>query len=105
MQMRPGLSEREIQVLKLVVAGMTNRAIAAELNISRRTVETHRAKMRMRLQLGTGELIEYALSTGIAQKAGQGGHVQAHSGNGLVGESRAESRSEEEASDGARPDA
>jgi len=36
-----GLSAREVQVLRLVAAGKTNRAIAAELFISERTVERH----------------------------------------------------------------
>lgn len=36
-----GLSAREIQVLRLVAAGMTNRAIAAELYLSERTVHRH----------------------------------------------------------------
>ncbi|MGW4929190.1 LuxR C-terminal-related transcriptional regulator [Agromyces sp. NPDC004153] len=36
-----GLSEREIEVLRLVAAGMTNRAIAARLYISERTVHRH----------------------------------------------------------------
>ena len=36
-----GLSEREIEVLRLVAAGMTNRAIAAKLYISERTVHRH----------------------------------------------------------------
>ncbi|WP_187432543.1 LuxR family transcriptional regulator [Agromyces mariniharenae] len=36
-----GLSEREIEVLRLVAAGMTNRAIAAQLYISERTVHRH----------------------------------------------------------------
>jgi DNA-binding NarL/FixJ family response regulator len=36
-----GLSRRELQVLRLVAGGKTNRAIAAELFISERTVERH----------------------------------------------------------------
>jgi DNA-binding CsgD family transcriptional regulator len=36
-----GLSEREIQVLRLVAAGMTNHAIATHLYISERTVHRH----------------------------------------------------------------
>jgi FixJ family two-component response regulator len=69
------LSEREIQVLKLVAAGLNNRAIATELRISRRTVETHRAKMRMRLQLDTEELIQYALQTGILKEEEKGANA------------------------------
>jgi DNA-binding CsgD family transcriptional regulator len=36
-----GLSPREIEVLRLVAAGMSNRAIADELILSERTVENH----------------------------------------------------------------
>lgn len=36
-----GLSEREVQVLRMVATGMTNRAIATQLNISERTVHRH----------------------------------------------------------------
>jgi DNA-binding NarL/FixJ family response regulator len=36
-----GLSEREIEVLLLVAAGMTNHAIATQLYISERTVHRH----------------------------------------------------------------
>lgn len=40
-----GLSAREMQVLRLVAAGRTNRQIAAELVISERTVERHLSNM------------------------------------------------------------
>jgi DNA-binding NarL/FixJ family response regulator len=36
-----GLSQREIQVVRLIAAGMTNREIAKSLVISRNTVERH----------------------------------------------------------------
>jgi DNA-binding CsgD family transcriptional regulator len=36
-----GLTAREVQLLRLVAAGMTNRAIAAELVLSERTVDRH----------------------------------------------------------------
>ena len=35
------MTAREVQVLKLVATGMTNRAIASELVISEKTVATH----------------------------------------------------------------
>ncbi len=36
-----GLTARELQVLRLVTAGATNKAIAAELVLSERTVDRH----------------------------------------------------------------
>lgn len=40
-----GLTEREREVMRLVVDGMTNKAAAAELGISEKTVEVHRARV------------------------------------------------------------
>jgi DNA-binding NarL/FixJ family response regulator len=36
-----GLTNRELQVLRLVAAGKTNMAIASELYLSRRTIDRH----------------------------------------------------------------
>jgi RNA polymerase sigma factor (sigma-70 family) len=44
------LSPRERQVLDLVVAGHSNKAIGAKLGISVRTVENHRAKLMDKMQ-------------------------------------------------------
>lgn len=44
------LSERERQVMELVVAGMPNREIAAVLDISPRTVEVFKARMMEKMQ-------------------------------------------------------
>jgi len=46
-----GLTIREVQVLKLFATGVTNRAIAAELVISERTVATHVGSILRKLSL------------------------------------------------------
>ncbi|HXH05550.1 MAG TPA: LuxR C-terminal-related transcriptional regulator [Vicinamibacterales bacterium] len=48
-----GLSGRELQVLRLVAAGKTNRQIAAELFISERTVERHLSNIFNKLGLSS----------------------------------------------------
>ena len=40
-----GLTGRERQVMRLIVDGMTNKAAAAELGISEKTIEVHRARV------------------------------------------------------------
>lgn len=44
------LSDREREIMDLLVAGMLNKQIAAELDISIRTVEAHRARIMEKLQ-------------------------------------------------------
>jgi len=51
-----GLSDRERQVLQLLVQGLHNRRIAAELGISHRTVEIHKA--RVLEKMGARNLVE-----------------------------------------------
>lgn len=46
---KPGLSERELQVAELVVAGRTYKQVGDQLFISAKTVEHHMARMRQRL--------------------------------------------------------
>jgi DNA-binding NarL/FixJ family response regulator len=48
-----GLSAREIQVLRLVAAGKTNRQIAETLFISARTVERHLSNIFNKLDLSS----------------------------------------------------
>ena len=59
------LTEREYEILKLVVAGKSNKEIGRELDISHRTVELHR--MRVMQKTGTHSVIELAA---LAQTAG-----------------------------------
>ena len=45
------LSEREREVMDLIVQGLANKAIADRLNVSVRTVETHRARVFDKLEV------------------------------------------------------
>ncbi len=57
-----GLSEREVDVLRMIALGYTNSEIADQLYLSVRTVETHRAHIQQKLHLGSrAELVRYAL--------------------------------------------
>jgi two-component system, LuxR family, response regulator FixJ len=60
------LSERERQVLSAVVAGLPNKTIAYDLNISPRTVEVHRANVMAKMQAKSlPELVRMTLSAGL----------------------------------------
>ena len=48
-----GLSARELEVLRLVAAGKSNRTIAAELFISGRTVERHVSNIFSKLNVSS----------------------------------------------------
>ncbi len=67
---QPGLVEpltpREVDVLKLIVEGYTNRQVAEKLSISIRTVEGHRANLSEKLGLHSRvELVRYARDHGL----------------------------------------
>ena len=60
------LSEREVDVLRLIALGHTNAEIAEKLYLSVRTVETHRAHIQQKLRLTTrAELVQYALQRSL----------------------------------------
>jgi len=59
-------SERENEILRLMWKGMTNKSISAELDISQRTIETHRQNMFQKANVHTiVGLIKYALRNRI----------------------------------------
>jgi DNA-binding NarL/FixJ family response regulator len=65
---RPGarITPRELENLRLLAEGKTNKEIAAQLGIAVRTVETHRAKIMLKLGLHSlAELIHYAMRNEI----------------------------------------
>jgi two-component system response regulator NreC len=56
------LTEREVEVLRLIALGHTNSEIAAQLYLSTRTVETHRAHIQQKIRLTSrADLVRYAL--------------------------------------------
>jgi two-component system, NarL family, response regulator NreC len=61
-----GLTERELDVLRMIALGHTNAEVADRLYLSVRTVETHRAHIQQKLSLGSrSELVRYALAHGL----------------------------------------
>jgi two-component system response regulator NreC len=60
------LSEREIEILRMITLGHTNSEIADHLFLSVRTVESHRAHIQQKLGLSKrSELVRYALDRGL----------------------------------------
>jgi FixJ family two-component response regulator len=56
-----GLTEREREVMALIIAGKTSKAIAAELDISVKTVENHRHNLMTKADVGSvAQLIAWA---------------------------------------------
>ena len=63
---RAELSEREIEVLKLIANGKDNATIAAELHISPKTVKNHISNILMKLQIDNRiQAAVYAVRSGI----------------------------------------
>lgn len=60
------LTDREVDVLRRIALGHTNREIADQLYLSVRTIETHRQHIQQKLRLvSRAELVRYALSHGL----------------------------------------
>lgn len=62
------LSKREIEVLKIITTGLSNKQIADVLNISLRTVEVHKSNIMKKLELfSTAELVIYAIKNKVVE--------------------------------------
>jgi two-component system response regulator NreC len=61
------LTERELEVLRMIGEGMTNREIAEELHLTVRTVQTHRTHIMQKLDLHSrAELMRSAVHLNLA---------------------------------------
>ncbi len=57
-----GLTQRETEIVRMIALGHTSAEIACQLHLSRRTVETHRARIHRKLGVKTrAELVQFAL--------------------------------------------
>lgn len=65
------LTDRELQILHLVGQGKSTRQTAQLLNLSIKTVESHRHRIKYKLHLTTGaQLVQYAINWFAGQEAG-----------------------------------
>ena len=65
------LSERERQILSMIVAGLPNKTIGYDLGISPRTVEVHRANIMSKMQARSlPELVRMSIAMDITGKSG-----------------------------------
>jgi two-component system response regulator NreC len=63
------LSDRELEVLRLIALGHTNNEVAEQLFLSVRTVETHRAHIQQKLgRSSRAELVRYALDNDLIER-------------------------------------
>lgn len=60
------LSDRELQVLKLVAEGFSSREVAEQIFVSTKTVETYRSRFAEKLGLKSrAQIVQYALNLGL----------------------------------------
>ena len=67
------LTSREAEVLQLIAEGRANKQIAAELNVSIKTVEKHRQQLMNKLNIhDIAGLTRYAISKGVIETSAKG---------------------------------
>jgi DNA-binding NarL/FixJ family response regulator len=63
------LSDRELEVFRLIGEGRSTRQIAEKLHLSIKTVETYQAHIKDKLSLNSGrELVQHAIQANISDK-------------------------------------
>ena len=76
------LSNRELQVLSLIGRGMSSRQAADSLNVSVKTVESHRQSLKRKLNLATNaQLLQYSVKW-FASRSGADGAQAPGAGGG-----------------------
>lgn len=64
------LSDREFQILEMIVGGRGNRQIAVTLSLSPKTVSTHKRRLMLKLNVrNNADLIKYALAQGVGAES------------------------------------
>ena len=67
------LSDREYQVFRMLVSGQAVTAIAAVLNLSVKTVSTHKARLMEKMGIDNqAELVRYAIRHRLTDDSGDG---------------------------------
>jgi len=62
----PRITPRELEIIRLLAEGKSNKELSTQLGITVRTVETHRSKIMLKLGLHSlAELIHYAMRNEI----------------------------------------
>ncbi|MBI9038197.1 MAG: response regulator transcription factor [Bacteroidales bacterium] len=62
------LTERELDIIKLIAEGYMNKEISDKLNISIRTVDTHKSNIFQKLKLKSSiDIVKYAIKNGIVK--------------------------------------
>jgi DNA-binding NarL/FixJ family response regulator len=65
------LSNRELQILHMIGRGLSTRQAAEALNLSVKTVESHRQRIKRKLNLSTGsQLVQYAVNWFSGRESG-----------------------------------
>jgi DNA-binding NarL/FixJ family response regulator len=65
---RQPLTRREVEVLRYIAQGFTNKKIAEALFLSIRTINTHRTNLMQKLDIhDTARLVRYAIETGLVK--------------------------------------
>jgi DNA-binding NarL/FixJ family response regulator len=65
------LSDRELEIYRLIGSGHATRQIADELHISIKTVESYQAHIKVKLSLRSArELVQHAIEWTVAEKSG-----------------------------------